>query len=103
MSGRLEQVQKAAAYDNAVNAAKLQEAARQAHAQGRFDGADEVIAGLAAQAYAQPQYTVPGNAIQGGRGFYAPQETVQAPTATDQWLNEIRARKAAGLAGQGLQ
>lgn len=46
---------------------------------------------------------VPSNVDVGGRSFYAPSEPTPVADANTQWLEQMRARKANGLAGYGAQ
>lgn len=93
------QKQKADAYDAATKAAEMQHVVNIAKQQGASEYAQGLAKLGAEQAYMDagmaPASAETGNASAGGRNFYAPPATTAPVDQNAQWLNEIRARKAA--------
>ena len=93
------QKQKANAYDAAVRAAEMQDVVNAARQQGASEYAQGLAKLGAEQAYMDagtaPAVAMTGNASVGGRNFYGPQTNEAPVDQTMQWLNEMRARKAA--------
>lgn len=78
-------------------AVKQYAAARDAQEQAAINRAREQAYIDATQS--APVFTIPANVEAGGRGFYGADTRQQVPDANSQWLEQMRARKANGLAG----
>lgn len=72
----------------AARDAQEQEAINRAREQAYMDATQQ-----------QPTFVVPSGVEVGGRGFYGADTRPQVPDANSQWLEQMRARKANGLAG----